>query len=150
MHELEPAFSRIAVTPEEARFVPSGAEYTRPDLINQGFNNGIFLHYPDEPRSASAGERLPIPQFPAGLPFKPGQESPYAGKAEFYTLRYGPYLIGMNTTPDRSFDLAVPATGHPVEELVSGRNGLHQAAKEIIGPRSTVVFYLGEGAATAP
>jgi hypothetical protein len=53
-------------------------------------------------------------------------------------LRYGPYLIAMNMTKDRSFDLAVPADLAQGVELVSGRPVKEGSMK--VGPRSTVVL----------
>ena len=98
------------------------------------------MRYPNENNSALAGEELPIAKIPAGIEFKPGQESVYAGKGDFYTLRYGPYLIGMNMTMDKTFDLAVP---NNAKELVSKTSAPVGAIKKI-GPRSTVVYYFGK------
>ena len=93
--------------------------------------------------SAHTGEKLPIAKIPAGIDFKPGQESIHAGKASFYQLRYGRYLIGMNTTKEKSFVLPTPTTPAQVPELVSGKP-VSLTGRLSVGPRSTVVLDLGE------
>lgn len=142
VHYVTPSYDRIAVVRQETQFEPSGEFYTRPDWTNFGFANG-GLKYPVELHSAHAGEMLPIAKIPAGVTFKPGDESVYAGKGSFYTLRYGPYLIGMNLTTDKTFELATPAGTKAVPELVSGKSVVLGAPLKVV-PRSTVVLYLGE------
>ncbi len=117
VHHITPRFDRIAVVRQEVQFEPSGLFYTRPDWINFGFGNG-GPKYPGNLHSAHAGERLPIAKIPDRVPFRPGDESVYAGKGSFYVLRYGPYSIGMNTTTNQTFEL-------------EGKK---------IGPRSTLVL----------
>jgi hypothetical protein len=114
-------------------------KYKRPNWINFGFANG-GPRYPVKIDSAHADEELPIAKIPDGFAFKPGQESIHAGKGSFYTLRYGEYLIAMNTTKDKTFDLAIP-TGVPgALDLISGKQlELDGSAK--VGPRSSVVLY---------
>ena len=143
VHHITPHFDRIAVVREEAQFEPSGLEYKRPDWVNFGFANG-GLRYPGDLHSAFAGEKLPIAKIPAGLAFKPGQESIHAGKASFYQLRYGRYLIGMNTTKSQTFELKTPAGLADAPELVSAKKTALTAPLKV-GPRSTVVLLLGEG-----
>jgi hypothetical protein len=89
-----------------------------------------------------AGEKLPIARIPAGIPFKPGDENVYAGRASFYVLRYGPYLIGMNTTTDRTFDLKLPADVKSAQALVPGGSNAVPGAIVKVGPRSTQVYYI--------
>lgn len=141
VHYIVPGFDRIAIVREEAEFEPSGMEYTRRDWVNFGFANG-GLKYPGDLHSAHAGEKLPIPKIPTGVKFKPGDESPYAGKADFYRLRCGPYLIAMNTTKDKTFELNAPAGIKQAPDLISGKTiTLNGALK--VRPLSTVVLYLG-------
>jgi hypothetical protein len=91
-----------------------------------------------------AGEKLPIAKIPAGVRFTPGDENAYAGRASFYVLRYGPYLVGMNTTSDRTFDLKLPPDAKSAQALVSrGSDGVPGAIVKV-GPRSTQVYYIGE------
>jgi hypothetical protein len=144
VHYVTPRVDHIAVVREDEQFDPSGQFFTRPDWVNMGFGNG-GLRYPGNLHSAEAGEKLPIAKVPEGVPFHPGDESPYAGRASFYRLRYGPYLIGMNATLDQSFELPAPEgySSATAPELVSGKTIPVNTVK--VGPRSTVVLYLGDG-----
>jgi hypothetical protein len=94
------------VVREEAVVDPSGMIYVRPDNAIVPSAGGI--RYPETIHSALAGEKLPIAPIPPEVDFKPGEESVYAGKASYYSLRYGPYLIGMNLDLKRTFTLNTP------------------------------------------
>jgi hypothetical protein len=142
VHYITPRMDRIAVVREETEFEPSGLTFTRPDFINFGFGNG-GPRYPVEMHSAHAGEKLPIAKIPEGTRFRPGDESVYSGKGSFYTLRYGSYLIGMNMTTDKTFELKPPAGVKEARELVSGKT-LKLGAPIKVVPRSTVVLWLGK------
>jgi len=113
------------------------------DYINFGFANG-GPHFPVEMHSAEAGEKLPIAKVPDGVRFRPGDESVYAGKGDFYTLRYGNYLIGMNLTTDKAFELKASEEvfKEPMELVSHKRVSLATPVK--VGPRSTVVLYFGK------
>lgn len=139
VHLLTPRYDRIATVREEIEFESSGLTYTRPDHIDFGFANGGHK-YPGDLHSAHAGEKLPIPKIPDGVRFTPGDESVYAGKGDFYTLRYGTYLIAMNTTVGKTFHLTVPAANTTITDLVTGRT-VAPASELTIAPRSTVVLY---------
>lgn len=142
VHFTTPTIDRIAVVQEDAQFTPSGQFYTRPDWINFGFGNG-GPKFPAELHSAHAGEELPIAKVPAGVQFRPGDESVYAGKADFYTLRYGSYLIGMNLTTDKMFELKPPTGIAEAKELVSNKIvKLDMPLK--VAQRSTVVLRLSK------
>ena len=142
VHYITPRMDRIAVVREETEFEPSGLTFTRPDFINFGFGNG-GPRYPVEMHSAHAGEKLPIAKIPEGTRFRPGDESVYSGKGSFYTLRYGSYLIGMNMTTDKTFELKPPAGVKEARELVSGKTLKLDAPIKVV-PRSTVVLWLGK------
>lgn len=139
VHYITPHFDRIAVVRQETTFEPSGLFYTRPDAIGGGAPGGI--HYPADWHSAAAGERLPIAKVPAGVRFHPGDDNVFAGKGQFYTLRYGRYLIAMNLTADRTFALKTSAADGAAKELVSGQ-GVELGEPVTVAPRSTVVFWL--------
>ena len=140
VHYLTPEIDRVATVKLETEFTASGMDYTRPDWTNFGFANGGH-RYPAEFVSAHAGEKLPIARIPEGVAFKAGQENLHAGKGDFYRLRYGPYLIGMNMSEDRTFELEVPDHGGEVRELVSGKPPAAGGTLKV-GPRSTVVLHL--------
>jgi hypothetical protein len=142
VHYTTPRVDRIAVVREEIEFEPGGMTFTRPDYINFGFANG-GPRYPVEMHSAHAGEKLPIAKIPQDTRFRPGDESVYAGKGQFYTLRYGPYLIGQNMTADKTFELKTPADVKEASDLVSGKTHKLDAPLKVT-PRSTVVLWLGK------
>jgi hypothetical protein len=143
-HYLTPNYQQVAVVHEDAKFDPSAETYTRPDWINFGFGNGggAKIAYPSDLHQALAGEELPIHKIPADVTFTPGTESHFSGRADFYTLKYGPYLIGMNTTTDKTFAIDVPKDARSIKELVSGRTDVVAGSQEKVGPLSTVVYYL--------
>ncbi|HSI37072.1 MAG TPA: hypothetical protein VK986_26025, partial [Tepidisphaeraceae bacterium] len=74
--------------------------------------------------------------------FEPGQESPFAGRAEFYELRFGDYLIGMNASRAKTFEVTAPAGVVRAQELTSGKT-IDIGGPVRVGPMSTVVLYLG-------
>ena len=142
IHFTTPRVDQIAVVAEETKFEPSGQFYTRPNWTTFGFGNG-GPKYPGNLQSAHAGEKLPIAKVPDGVKFKPGDENVYCGKAQFYTLRYGNYLIGLNTTTDKTFELKAPVGITEAKELVTGKT-VSLAAPLKVAPRSTAVLYLGK------
>lgn len=143
VHYVLPQFDRIAVVQENVNFKPSGMTYIRPDWINMGFGGG-GVRYPAELHSALAGEKLPIAQIPSTEKFRPGDENPNAGRGSFYTLCYGPYLIGMNMARDRSFELHVPPERGSWTNLSSAAQAVQEGRTISIAPRTTVVLYLVE------
>ncbi len=143
MFELSPDAVRLATVRTEVQVISSGETYVRPDWID-GLR-GAGLPPPGERiHQAWAGEKMPIAKRPddAKSP-KYGDWGPFVGKAAFYSLQYGDYLIGMNTTEDRSYDLPVPPGFRQAPDLVSGKE------RELTGgvkvaPLGTVVLYLGK------
>ena len=71
-----------------------------------------------------------------------GDWGPFLGKASFYWLSYGNYLIGLNTTSDKTFTLPAPNDIVKAKDLV---NGKELALKDAIPITllTTVVLYLG-------
>jgi len=96
----------------------------------------------DTLRSVQEGEQLPIAQIPPGADFKIGKESPYAGRAKLYQMRYGPYLLAMNTTRARSFTLEAPRDMKRARDLRS-RRAVRPGATLQVGPMSTLVLFDG-------
>lgn len=142
IHYMTPAMDRIAVVHEQTRIDPSGHVWKRPgDTLGGSDPKFGKFSYPNG-ASATLGEELPIARYPEDVPTNYGDASPYAGKAEFYTLRYGPFIVAMNTTTSKSFDLKAP-DGKPLRELVSRRT-VAPGEGLVVGPRSTVVLYDGD------
>ena len=98
--------------------------------------------YPDDEKQALAGEVLPMAKAPPDLNLHDDEPNRFAGMGQFYTLQYGPYLIGMNMSTDQTFDIQVPKDARSAQELVSKRDNITPGSTEKVGPQSTVVFYL--------
>ncbi len=143
VHYIQPQTEHIAVVREDVQFDPSGLTYKRPDWINMGFGGG-GVRYPGELHSALAGETLPIAKIPPLEKFHPGDESPFAGRGSFYSLAYGPYLIGMNTTKTQTFVLKIPPDGGALERLDATGSHAFSGPSMKVGPLSTVVLYSGK------
>lgn len=138
VHFITPQCDRIAVVHEDETFVPSGMTYTRPnDIIGVAFS---AVKYPGSTQLAEAGEQLPIAQIPAGEKFKPGQESPFVGRALLYILHYGQYLIAMNAAPNRSFTVSVPPNQHGFLVVNTGKQLSPNTKSVTLKPMQTVVL----------
>ena len=141
IHYTTPQMDRIATVHQDERFEPSGLKFTRQDEVNAPYLPWL-PHYPGDLHSAMAGEEEPIAKTPPGLVYKPGDENPYAGRAEFYHLHYGPYVIGMNTTKAKTFYLPAP-DGVTRARNVATAKAVRWDAPIPVGPMSTVVLYVG-------
>lgn len=106
VHYITPTIDRLSNIYIHSEFEPSGMTYVRQNWVNLGFQGGREFYKGIE--SAHTGEELPIAKIPDGVKFKPGDENVYAGKASFYSMEYGKYLIAMNTTKNKTFELTVP------------------------------------------
>ena len=140
--DLTPTAMRIASVLSQFEVNASGEQWTRPDIID--FERSGGLPPPGEKiHQAWRGERLPIATRPADAT-RPeyGKWGPFVGKAAFYTLRYGDYLIAINTTSDQTFELKTPADIRNAVELVSGKT-MKLVSPLKVGPLSTVVLWLG-------
>jgi len=147
VHVITPVCERQAIVREEIRFTPSGNAYRRPPSVIFGFGNGgVNIKYPagSLPPSACAGEELPIAAIPAGIPYKVGQESVFAGKGDFYVLSYGDYLIAMNTTTERTFEFEVPGKFAAARDLVRPEAAPGGTGKRSVAPRTTVILRLAD------
>ncbi|MEY4488168.1 MAG: hypothetical protein RIQ79_676 [Verrucomicrobiota bacterium] len=143
VHFITPQVEHQAIVREEVRFAASGMTFTRPQAVVFGFaNGGAHLKYPSGslPLSAHAGEELPIAKVPAAIAFRPGQESVYAGKGDFYLLRYGTYLIAMNLSADRAMTFDVPVDFSGASDLAASAAPPATAGPSSVAPRSTVIL----------
>ena len=141
--DLTSAVLRIATVKAQFEVVSSGREWTRPDIIDFERSGG-FPPPGQQIHQAWRGEKLPISKKPddATLP-ESGSFGPFVGKAAFYSLRYGDYLFGINTTQGNTYNLPVPSGCRRAPDLVSGQTlDLSQPVK--VGPLTTVVLLLGE------
>jgi hypothetical protein len=141
--DITPTMMRIASVKSQFEVISSGQEWTRPDIIDFERSGG-FSPPGNKIHQAWQGEKLPIAKRPddAAEP-KYGTWGPFVGKAAFYWLRYGDYLIGINTTQTNTYSLPAPSGFTQAPDLVSGKT--MELNKEIkVGPLTTVVLYLGK------
>jgi hypothetical protein len=139
VHDITPTVERDATVWLDVQFEDSGLKYTRDDRTieaqtrrHEGARGDLS--------QALAGEVLRIAAIPSHVrDIRPGQESVYAGKGSFYTLHYGDYLIGMNCSRDKTYELQAPADFQGIE-LVS-RKPTAAGSQLKVGARSTVIFY---------
>ncbi|MFP5039341.1 hypothetical protein [Parasediminibacterium sp. JCM 36343] len=139
VHYLTPNYDRVATIAIEEKFDSSGLFFTVPDYTNMGFANG-GLKYPDDLHLANAGQKLPIPKIPVDVPYKTGQEHPLAGRANFYKMQYGNYIVAMNAATDKEFEVVVPKAFANAINLVDGKKiGKLETIK--VPAQTTVVLY---------
>jgi hypothetical protein len=143
VHYVTPVTDRMAtVALDRQEFEPAGLSYTRPN--NPHINGHRFsIRYPDDGDVWSAGEQQPVARLPAGARYVPGEDSAYAGRADYYELRYGPYLFAMNSSKGKTFTVSLPAREGNVQELVSGAIVKPATASLALKPGTTAVLYLG-------
>ncbi len=141
--DITPTIMRIATVKSHFEVIPSGQEWTRPDVIDFERSGGFP---PPGPKIHQVwrGEELPISRRPddATQP-RYGTWGPFVGKAAFYWLRYGDYLFGVNTTETNNYSLPVPTGYNSAPDLVSGKM-LDLSKEVVVGPLTTVVLYLGK------
>ncbi|WP_256011853.1 hypothetical protein [Desertivirga xinjiangensis] len=137
VHYITPTTDVISNIYIEQEFEPSGMEYVRRDWVNLGFQGSREWYKGIS--SAHAGEVQPIAKIPEGVPFRPGDENAYAGKADFYKMQFGKYLVGMNSSKGKTFKLQIPEGYKKVKNLTTGK---YIKEKELsIDPISTTVIY---------
>jgi hypothetical protein len=140
VHDLTPAVERDATLWEAVQFQDSGLTCRRGGRLVED-QSGRYDRFVPDLEQALRDEVFPIARIPQGVPFKPGDESVFAGKGSFYTCRYGHFLIAMNMTTSQTFALNGPDGIAAAPELVSGKI-ISFGPGVKVPPRSTVVFYL--------
>ena len=141
IHDISPQVERIATAHSHYEYTPSGHEFIRPDYIDimRGVGNpppGEAIH------QAWAGEKLPIQKRPddATVPAY-GDWGPFLGKADFYSLVYGNYVIGLNDSATKSYPLSLPEGVRSIKDLTTGKS--RPASLPIaVAPKSTIVLYV--------
>jgi hypothetical protein len=141
--EVTPNITRLATVRTDVRVVTSGETYERPDWVDR-IRDGSHSPPGEEIHQAWAGEKMPVAKRPddAREPAY-GDWGPFLGKAAFYSLQYGDYLIGMNTMENRSYNLPVPSGYSHAPDLNSGKDMAFNG-EVTVPPLSTVVLYLGK------
>lgn len=144
VHFTQPRMDRLATVNEQVQFTPSGMYSIRPNWTDVNFRPGYTRQ--DHAQQAFAGQKLPIPKLPGGYKIRAGKngqtgaQGPYIGRAGFYRLRFGHYLIAVNTTKSHTYKLAVPKRFGHARNLVSHKL-IVSTASLAVGPQETVVLY---------
>lgn len=146
--DVSPAVMRIATVRSQFEADSSGQEWTRPDIIDFERSGG-FPPPGNKIHQAWRGEKLPIARRPADAT-RPeyGTWGPFVGKASFYSLRYGDYLVAINTTTDKTYELKPPAQASEARELVSGKI-IRLTGPLKVGPLTTVVLWVEQKTGSA-
>lgn len=144
VHYLTPTIERDATVRIVTQFTQSGLTHTLRDRVNEAQSDRHEKFYRSEGISrAEAGQIQPIAKVPASFAdWEPGKENVYAGKGDFYVMEYGPYLVAMNSTADRSLSFVVPPAFDGARDLASGET--FSSGEHPVDPRQTVVLYRGE------
>ncbi|HEX9045901.1 MAG TPA: fibronectin type III domain-containing protein, partial [Verrucomicrobiae bacterium] len=135
-------FARYGVLEESPQFNFSGAFVTLGNLVDLPYKTVYWP--PDNPVQAYAGQRLPVAAGDGGAPFG---AAPWAGRAQFWTCRYGNFLIGINRDQTKSYPLKTPASFTPRANLI---NGDIVSEPAMVPPQSTVVLYLDSATDSSP
>jgi hypothetical protein len=140
IHFLSPGDERDATAVIDETFHASGQSYTVPNLPNRPFAATPWDKLPGV-TTDQAGEKLPAAVVPPGVTETFGQQNPYVGRALFYSLQYGRYLIGMNASGSQSYPLHTPQGIKEAQDLVSHKTITLNGSINV-EPHSTVVLYL--------
>jgi hypothetical protein len=73
--------------------------------------------------------------------------APFAGKANFWSCRYGNFLIGINRSSGTSFQLKTPSSFVSATNLITGQL---IGGTVMVAPRSTVILYLNSATDSNP
>ncbi|SER81633.1 hypothetical protein SAMN05443377_1123 [Propionibacterium cyclohexanicum] len=157
VHLLTPSTQRTATIRETVEGDLSDETFAIQDWVTQDYainNSGQPIGVPGgswpapgpQVHQAYAGEVMHLAKIPADADPALGSrdlgvEEVLVGIAPFYRLEYGRYLVGMNTTKDRSFELADPAGRHG-QQLTGTRDHVDLSSPITVPPMSTVVVYL--------
>ena len=140
LHYLTPSVERIVTAQSHYRYVPSGHTYVRPDWIDSIRSVGLVPPC-KQIHQAWAGERMPIAKRPSDA-VRPryGDWGPFVGKASFYSLHYGPYLIAVNCSNTRTYTFVVPSAFAECKNLVTGEK-LNGTKEMQLPPLTSVVLF---------
>ena len=136
-HYSTPHYDQYGTIVTDPKFTPSGEEGIRSDT---NIDTPLYSTYvpPDPPLQAYGGEKLPIAKWPSDAK----DRTPFVGRVDFSSVRFGRFLIGMNGSENKTFTLPVDAAFGRAKDLVTGKTLLGTAT---IPPLSTVVLDLGNG-----
>lgn len=138
--EITPVLTRLVTAKIQSEVIGTGEYYTRPDYMDWIRGDAPY-RTPPGPKihQAWAGEKLPVSTPPGGQAHTEGKFGHYVGRAAFYWLTYGDYLIGLNTTETHTYSLPVAGAGAYLD-LVTGKTVTPRNGEVKVGPLSTVVL----------
>lgn len=131
-------YGMLEVTPQ-INF--SGVFFIRPNIMDKPEVN--FYVPPDAPWQAYVGERLPLG---ANDPLAT-DDGPFRGKALFWATRYGNFLIGINRSSNKTYQLETPSDFVSATNLITGQN---MSGTIYVAPQSTVILYLSSATDSCP
>ena len=134
-------FDRYGVLETSPQINFSGLFYSRPNWMDKPEQN--FYVPPDNPLQAYQGENLPL----ATSDPLATDDQPFRGKALFWACRYGNYLIGINRSTGRTYQLQTPGDFVSANNLITGQN---ISGPVYVAPQSTVVLYLSSPTDSCP
>ena len=141
-HYSTPTYDQYGVLETVPQFTSQGVFYTRPaNMIDSPATTQYSPSNP--PVDAYGGEILPL----GVLPSDAQANDPFRGKVDFYSFRYGHYLVGMNRTASSSFSLKTPFGFVSATDLVSGTT---VSGSPTVAANSTMILYLDNVVDTAP
>jgi hypothetical protein len=139
-HYQTPKVDRIATIASRVDFTPSGQVCVRQATPHISAGAIPIIAFPDEAPAALAGETLPVAKGPPEARFK-GQDNPYAGRGDYYEATYGPYLIAINASADKSLDVDLPEGRGGRVDLVTQRKLGANESHLTLAPGQTAVIY---------
>ena len=139
-HFIGKNWQQFVILREDVEFDPSGETVVRRNWTTGDHHNGYgHIHYPGKTDSIHAGEVLPVARIPDwDKEFRLGEENGNAGRAEFYKVRFGQYLIAVNASEEKSFELDL--NSEPGASFVWFDSNKPASGKITVKPNSTVVL----------
>ena len=131
-------YGMLEVTPQ-INF--GGSFFVRPDIMDKPEQE--FYVPPDAPLQAYQGERLPL----AANDLLATDDGPFRGKALFWATRYGNFLIGINRSQNKTYQLQTPSDFISATNLITGQN---LSGAVYVAPQSTVILYLPSATDSCP
>jgi hypothetical protein len=157
IHHLTPTTQRSASIREQSIVTAAGAypvpnwvcwDYAIDDPSAVGVIAGGGFPPPGPALTqALSGESWPIATLPSDVKSPSvgvdefGVESVLVGKAPYYRCAYGPYLIVMNTSSDKSYTFRTEGVG-TASYLTDGGRTVRLGSEILVRPLSTAVLYL--------
>ena len=135
------SFARYGVLEVTPLFDFSGSFLYRPNYVDLSYKT-VYTP-PDNPVQAYAGERAPVA---VSDPLANDNE-PFAGKANFWSTRYGNFLVGINRSFGSSYQLKTPSGFVSATNLITGQL---TSGTVMVAPRSTVILYLNSATDSNP